>query len=546
MTLECLTRAISLYENELEKEKRGFYAEDRFNETSSSRTGARLYYLAGGILFGMGRHQEAVEKLSKAAKYSAGWQQLELAIRRMLIEAYEKHIPSRSDSSDSSDTLASMILDSYFNAQMSPTELRRALHQFSTICGSESLRWFHESVEDDDDSLPFSFAVSFPEKTHAVAGDPVHASVFLCSNLDYAVHINSVVLLSLAGDIDIPQTDLIRATNASEGTGEGIILQAKTVMVVSTEVKLPNDLSMIAYDDSGNGGEQQGIPGKGSFAKSARPRTAGITAAGGARLICEDLLDSSYRHFQGWNPNFLGGKPLRCDGIRITFYPVQAEKSLERVTLIELAIKKTKPCTDANIKRTPFQEENYIASAWSRPHYLPLSRGPRSLRVSGPVPHLTIHNLTEEVTGGRAVEGTVNRIVLKLQAGRDELCSDVRLLMSCFSVLVTPAGVTKRLVGQEELTPETDNLCDMRNPLFRTPLLVHKSETEKSLAPNGCSLPEGWTTLCFGREHAEVSLPSLARGNAHMLSLISTDQELQFTRVSAKMATAFVWMRWPA
>jgi hypothetical protein len=50
--------------------------------------------------------------------------------------------------------------------------------------------------------------------------------------------------------------------------------------MISTELELPKDTSNIAVDDSGNGGEIQGVAGKGSFAKSARPRTAGITSAG--------------------------------------------------------------------------------------------------------------------------------------------------------------------------------------------------------------------------------------------------------------------------
>jgi hypothetical protein len=74
--------------------------------------------------------------------------------------------------------------------------------------------------------------------------------------------------------------DLLSAANASEGTDGGIIIQAKTAIVVSTKVNLPKDISIIASDESGNGGESQGVAGKGSFAKNAKPRTAGLTAAG--------------------------------------------------------------------------------------------------------------------------------------------------------------------------------------------------------------------------------------------------------------------------
>jgi hypothetical protein len=519
--LEFVLRAINLYEAELEREKRGFYAEDSFRERASSREGARMHYLAGGILLGMGRHEQATSSLAKAAKYASGWQQLELAIRRMLIECYEKYIPATSETSES-DALGSMVLDSYFNAEMSPQELRKALGHFLSISGGESLKWFHKTVDDDDTSLPFSFAVSFPWKTHATCGDNVQASVFIRSNLDYAVHVNSVVLISLAGELPIHSDDLRSATNVSEGSEEGIIIQAKTAIVISTEVVLPKDTSYIASDESGNGGEQLGVAGKGSFAKNARPRSAGVTAAGGARFLAEDKLPDTTQQSQGWNLSFLGGKPLCCDGLRIAFYPVQAEKSgteKDSLTFIELTMLREKPRTAANIKRTPYEEENYIASAWSRPTYLPLSRGPRSLRVSGPVSHLNVTNITDELTSGKAVEGTINSIVLKLQAGSGEVCSNIKISVSCFSVLVTPSGSTKRLVSQEDITAETENSLDMTNPAYRTPALLWRTKEKSELSPLGYCTPSGWAMLGSGQMQEPISFSRLNGGECSYISL---------------------------
>jgi hypothetical protein len=271
-----------MYEREMEKEKKGFYAEDEFRERCSSRSGARLYYLAGGILLGMKRHEEAVPHLEAAARFCTGWRELELAIRRMLIECYEKKLPSSASGSseESNQTIVSMLLDSYFNANMSSGDLRRALGQFASIRGAGKLAWHHEAQDEEDTSLPVSFAVSFPGRTHATAGDTVQASVLITSNLDYAVHVNSVILLSLAGKLPIPTMDLSSAANASEGIDGGIIIQSRTSVMITTYLELPKDTSNIAIDDSGNGGEIQGVAGKGSFAKSARPRTAGITSAG--------------------------------------------------------------------------------------------------------------------------------------------------------------------------------------------------------------------------------------------------------------------------
>ena len=222
---------------------------------------------------------------------------------------------------------------------------------------------------------------------------------------------------------------------------------------------------------------------------------------------------------------FLGGKPLLCDGLSIVFYPVQAEKSsggAEQVTLIELTIEKKKKKTAANIKRTPFEEENYIASAWSRPPTVPFSRGPRSLRVLGPLPQLVVTNLTEPLTKGKALEGTVNRVLLKLQAGADERCSKMKLSVSCFSVLITPSGSTKRLVSEEDLVEEAENSVDMKNPRFRTPILVGTSsnDTNRAVSTNfGYDLPAGWQVSGSGQKDAIKDLEPLREGETSFVTV---------------------------
>ena len=533
---ELVLKTISLYEGEMRKEKRGFYAEDSFRESSSSRSGARIFYLAGGILLGMNRHEEALVHLEKATKYARGWRELELAIRKMLIECYEKHTPSHSSllANESSQTLASMILDSYFNAEMSSQDLRRALGQFSTISGGGSLKWYRESFNDEDPDLPFTFEVTFPENIFATIGDTVKAAILIKSNLDYAVHVNSIMLLSLAGELPISSSDMMRATNASEGSGGGIIIQRNFEIIIETELVLPKDLSIIAADESGNGGELQGVAGKGSFSKSARPRSAGLTSAGGARLLSADQLSIENKVTQGWSLRFLGGKPLKCDGLRIAFYPVQVGKvsgSGDQVPVIELTIDKKKPRTSADIRRTPFEEENYIASAWSRPNSLPLSRGPRSLRVLGPQPQMVISNITELSTDGKVLEGTVNRVVLKLQAGPGEHCVDINFRVSCFSVLISAGGNTKRLVSEEDLSSEAETSVNMKDPKYRTPVLVLESSALDNVETTDCgySLPPGWTMAETGQGF-ERKVQVLKGGDA-------TYVQLDFFRPSPTMPT---------
>ena len=279
--LDLMFISIRLFETELMDNKRGFYAEDESTEKASSRSGARLYYIAGGILLGLGKHKEAGQHLMKASRFCRGWRDLELPVRRLLIECYEHCIPSSTDSAaDSSEDIVSTILYSYFNAELSSQNLRKALSHLSSVGGGKTLHWLLETCDEEDTSLPFSFAVSFPGKTQARSGDTVAASVAVKSNLNYAVYVNSVAIGTLAGKLAIPPNDLLSASNASDGSDGGIIIQANAAIIISTKVQLPKDLSAIAFDESGNGGELLGITGKGSFAKIAKPRSAGITAAG--------------------------------------------------------------------------------------------------------------------------------------------------------------------------------------------------------------------------------------------------------------------------
>lgn len=463
---------------------------------------------------GLSRYEEAISHLNTAAAMCKGWTGLEITIRRMLIKCYEDHIPSQNDEDKK---LASALLDTYFNAQMTNTDLRKALVRYSELTGGGSVLWYRDCKDEADSTLPFSFFLSFPSITHAFAGDKVKASLMLKSNLDYAVQVDSVTLLSLAGSVSIPSTDMQRAKNADQGSDGGIIMQAKAEILLSTEIQLPKDINDIAIDETGNGGEKEGAAGKGSFSKSARPRTGGITAGGkdskyfdsflhglltsqqsflciaGARLVQEDLnaARNGGQSSGQWSLRCLGGRPLRCDGLKINFYPVQSATGEGENTVVELTIEKKYAKTDANIKRTPFEEDNYLASAWRRPRLAPMTWGPRCLRVLSPMADMTVTNLTDQKTNGKAMEGAAHRVLLKLQAGDFEECMDVKVNISCSSFLLSPEGKVRRITGVQEA--ESSETClSKENPKVRTPVLVKRQE---GLPPQdsgvGYTLPEG-------------------------------------------------------
>jgi hypothetical protein len=221
----------------------------------------------------------------------------------------------------------------------------------------------------------------------------------------------------------------------------------------------------------------------------------------------------------------LGGKPLVCEGMKLCFYPVQAQKttgSAERLTIIELVVDKKKSRTAANIRRTPFEEENYLSSAWSRPQHVSFALGPRSIRVLGPEPGLVITDLSSDVTRGHALDGTVNRILLQFQADRGETCESLAISASCFSVLITPTGATKRLVSEQEMmSPETENSLNETDVRYRTPILVEELPPSSKFSPhhaNGFALPSGWTTSGSGQKKTST-ISSLKQGQTTLYAM---------------------------
>ena len=226
------------------------------------------------------------------------------------------------------------------------------------------------------------------------------------------------------------------------------------------------------------------------------------SSSAGARLIAEHIFEKGPQDKNSqWSVRYLGGKPLRCDGLKLVFYPVHVEKAAvssgaSNVNVIELTIEKMRPRTAANIKRTPFEEDNYVESAWSRPDHLPLSLGPRCLRILGPMPQMIVTNISESFTGGKAVEGTVNRVLVKLQAGPLEICKDMTCQLRFSSTLLALDGSTTHL--RFDYGGDSDVAARMG---LRIPVLVSADKSTKSAAGNsisndGCILPNGWKLLC--------------------------------------------------
>ena len=452
--------------------------------------GARLHYLAGGIFFSLSRYSEAISHLEKVTDLCIGWMSLESRVRRMLFECYGKCSASQLKAlpTGNSRALVSSLFDTYVHRSMPNDEFKKVLESFVSTNGIGVVEWNFEFTDENGATLPLSYALTFPEYTHGTAGNQVKASLWLKSNLDCAIQIDAVTAFTHAGPTVCEPFS--------------VVLKENDEVNLTTLIDLPEDLHDMGNDVEGNG-DPKTSAGK-SSTKTPRPRTSGITAGAGARFISEEdafRQELSYRSkVSPWSLRCLGGKPLRCSGVKILFSPVGTSLSCNGGGIqIDLSMKKVHPTKESQIKRTPFEEDNYLSSSWQRPRSLSVSSGPECLRLIPPLAYMEVENITEPYTNGRVLEGAVNRIVLKLTAGLTEICSDVKIRMRCSSSFASSDGSVKRIGRVSDASNEQDDVFDMTNPSVRTPVLVRSDVRSKAVATGfGYVLTNGWDLVGNG------------------------------------------------
>lgn len=215
---------------------------------------------------------------------------------------------------------------------------------------------------------------------------------------------------------------------------------------------------------------------------------------------------------------------MRCDGLRVQFNPLLGEGTGPTKSIV-LTIEKKKRKMAPNIKRTPFEEDNYIGSAWCRPVNFPLLEGPKCLRVLGPISCMEVTNMTQPTISPDEhtimVEGTVNRLCLKLKAGPDEFCDDIKYKVKLSSTVTKADGTNLKLAPKElsstEENPESS--VDMKESKWRTPVLV--APDAKSTSPTatdyGYTIPSSWSVVGCGQESESFMSPkrqTLKRGES--------------------------------
>ncbi|GMH75640.1 hypothetical protein TrST_g7650 [Triparma strigata] len=288
-----------------------------------------------------------------------------------------------------------------------------------------------KSAFDNDKMSPFEFYLTFPV-LYAIAGDTVDAKLMIRSNVPSL----EVSKLKVKMDFDA-------AINVNLGE-EGLKFKFGEVKSVDVQVPIPSNLG------NRRGSLQAGglTP---SVAKVEKPLNSGFTRAGGACMIMEssDLDD------------VMGGAPVGAESCTCVLANGHSIAVMdERATV-------TPTAEEANLR----PKEDYLTHSWAALSDVGVEKGPKVLRVHGPLAQLRVEDITSVNTDGRAIDGAVFRVVLKISAGAEELCKDVSMEMSCANAFLSNE--------QSEVLKE-----------HRRAMLVEAGEGGEDIG-----LPEGWRAV---------------------------------------------------
>jgi len=445
---------------------------------------ARLNFLIGGILKERGRYTEAIEKLKMASTPSKRFICVQQAIEMSIIECRKKSPTARErEEKEIIDLPLVMYLNPRMNSRLTPKEsnylLRSAFAPDVAKDNDETSIDWHQSTEDSD---PFYFTLTFPQQTFATEGDAAPAILSLYSNLTMPILLKNIKVITNIGTVVVSLTAVKNKRECDEFAKNGLIFPKQIVSFVA-KMCLPNGII-------------KNIDPKfhGRFNINAtKPLTAGLTRLGGGVYEFHEggTLSDPHKRTQ------LGGLSGCCLKVQLILAFPSAEgrqfilKLHNRCHASKLLSKSFNE-RDESVEKSFYEDDNNIHYAWSRPRIFSLSSGPRCLRVLPPKSNLEVTDLTALETKGRAMEGTVNRILLKLKAGSMEFCRDVKMNVVCSSSIVYPSGKTLEMFQETSLIDEEDqNASDDELP-SRPPQIVKNTLSQQRYDDTGTKLPLGW------------------------------------------------------
>lgn len=405
-----------------------------------ARSIARVYYLMAGIHMKRHKSKLAADLLKKARSLVQGFPliqtALDAALKECLTKVEQKYDP---------DFAALQLLSCEQSTLLSGNYIS-SLAKIAKQRDVNELKWGH-SME------PFHYSFTFPRNLYASEGNIVEGMLHVSSNLPFPVKIEKIEIHTNVGKLVIDKTKT---------------LLPSTMCRIESMVKIPVGCMK---DVDAKILEKQG-------AKNPRRTTFGLTQIGGGVFGDTPQLSMS------------GGIVLACLSVDFIFSLQVGDEPRFAINL-ENRHRGSFPLTSeqsGNNKRSTIEEDNFVYSAWDRPDCFSVSSGPRCLRLFRANSQLEIINLTSPLVENRAMEGTVNRFVLKLQSGAAEKCRNIKMRVSCFSWINSEFSDSKNSSDGTE--------SDKTSPLNRLPVIV-----EPASYPNDGECLPRWKTQHAGEWH---------------------------------------------
>ena len=419
---------------------------------------ARLNFLIGGLLMRKEQYESAIDSFDSALAATEKFPSLKIAIEKALMQCWKK-IQFIGVKNPSDVSISSTAISQLFNPNTSALiDKRKYLGCMSSwVLGKETrIEW----PFGQEDSQPIEFSFTFSKGRIATEGDVVSSRIALSSNLEFPIELFDISINSNIGTVIV---DKVKGN-----------LHPNQIFESEAEIILPKNLSRTLNPLVL---EKQSVKGN-------RSKSSGFTISGGV----------NYESHSNEEQRF-GGLCIFCDFVEIK---VALHKQGKAVTLKTPNVHRGSlppPGSKQLPSRLSIEEDNYIFSAWERSRSFSLRSGPRCLRVLTPTPDIEISDLTAGATGGKAMEGTVNRIILRIKAGPHSQCKDLRMNVTCSSSTLREISNESSLI---------DNLSEKKeDSLSRPPLLVKKVASSMSINEADSKMPPGWCIDSNGADSDE-------------------------------------------
>lgn len=428
--LDCYSRALRLSRKDA--------------ETQNYVLHARIMYSMAKLCIRNEKYETAIRNLDSVHHLVQSFPLLRVAFHRLLSKCFARI----EDGEKMFKKLSFQVLmDSRVNKYLSAAELST----LQAMLFAEDSEVVQEWPMHEEEGKPIYFSLTFQDRTYCTEGDKVPCTLHLCSTLPFTIVSSKIQVHTNLGLVQIhPNDQEIQ-----------IFLEPYTTKRIKCVLSIPHGCLKMADPSLLENQSYQG----------EKPTTFGPTAVGGG-VLCQ-------KHE---NEKFSGGLCVACLDLTLNLTISSTAKNMKNLILKlqnhhrgSFSIMEKK-----QMNQVTREEDNFLVSSWNRPNLFPISLGPRCLRVINTQADLQIVDLTSEATDGKLLEGTVNRMLLRVKTGKLERCADVKMRVDCKSFL---------------RVRDSDSLDESYTTSFevdRLPLIVKLSKLDEK---SDFILP-GWTPAC--------------------------------------------------